>query len=285
MLRKLKNHSMHLGATLLTWALLAMLAACILFPLYWMLMTSFKPMSEVWTYPPIFFPRHFMGLANYREVVRRVPVAQFYGNSIYVGAARTLATLFTCSLVGYVFAKFEFAAKETLFMLVLATMMVPATVTLIPYFILFKDLGLLNTLAAVIVPGLTSASGIFMVRQYVESIPNELIAAARIDGCGEFWIYATLILPLCKPVLSALGIFTFLNSWNEFLWPLLVLRDKHLLTLPVGLNMFAGTMMRQQQWIHLAMAFVTMAVLPGMLVFLAGQRHFVQGIALTGMKG
>ena len=285
MLEGLKGRGIPVAGRMLTWSLLAALAIGVLFPFYWLLMTSFKPMDEVWAYPPLFFPRRFMGLANYQEVIRRVPVAQFYGNSLYVGAARTLATLFTCSLVGYVFAKFEFRAKQTLFVLILATMMVPATVTLIPYFILFRDLGLLNSLTAVIVPGLTSASGIFMVRQYMESVPNELIAAARIDGCGEFRIYAGVVLPLCKPVLSALGIFTFMNSWNDFLWPLLVLRDKHLLTLPVGLNMFAGTMMRQQQWVHLAMAFASMAVLPGLLVFLVGQRQFVEGIALTGMKG
>jgi multiple sugar transport system permease protein len=259
------------------------LGIVVLFPFYWLVMSSFKPESELFSSPPIFWPRNPVGFTNYVEAVRRVPIVQFYGNSLYVGVARTLAMLLTCSLAGYIFAKFEFRGKQWLFMTILATMMVPASVTLVPYFIVFKDLGLLDNLLALIVPGLTSASGIFLVRQYMHSVPDELIAAARIDGCGEYRIFAQVVLPLCTPVLSALAIFTFMDSWNDFLWPMLVLRSRSHMTLPVALSMYAGTMMRSQTR-HLAFAFTSMVVLPPIAFFLVAQRQFVEGIALSGLK-
>ncbi len=280
---RLLQRGILLAGVLAGCVLLGLLLIVMLFPLYWMVMTSFKPASEVVTNPPLLFPRQFAGLENYREVIRRVPVAQFYGNSLYIAAARTLGTLFTCSLAGYIFAKFDFFAKRVLFIGLLATMMVPSSVTLVPYFILFKDLGLLDTYWAVIVPGLASASGIFLVRQFMETIPNELISAARIDGCGEFRIYAQIVMPLCKPVLSVLAVFAFMNSWNDFLWPMLVLRQKGLLTLPVGLILFVS-LSAKEQWANLAMAFSTMMVLPIVLIFLLAQRQFVEGIALTGLR-
>lgn len=266
------------------WTLIGLTAVVLLFPLYWGFMGSFKPQKEAIAKPPIFFPHNPVGLENYREVLGRVPMLLYYRNSLVVAGAVTLSCLFTCSLVGYIFAKFDFFAKRLLFIIILATMMIPFEVLLIPIYIIFRDLKLLDTLWALMIPGLVSAFGIFLMRQFMKTIPTDLIEAARIDGCSEFGIFWRVVMPLCKPALSALAIFTFLASWDNFLWPLIVLQGAKKLTVPIGVMMFSEWMI-WNNYPHLVMACAVMAMLPMLIVFVLAQRQFIEGIAMTGLKG
>jgi multiple sugar transport system permease protein len=273
-----------ISAKSLKWGFVILTAALILFPFYWAVMTSFKPVTEVIAKPPIFFPREPVGFSNYQEVLGRVPLLSYYRNSLIVAGLVTVSTLLTSSLAGYIFAKFDFFAKRVLFIAILATMMIPFQVIVIPVYIIFKDLNLLDSLWGIIIPGLVSAYGIFLMRQFMKTIPNELIDAARIDGCSEFGIFRRVVMPLCKPVLAALGIFTFMLSWDDFFWPLLILQSEKNLTLPIGVNMF-GSWMIHGQYTPLIMSIATMAMVPVLIVFLVGQRQFIEGITLTGLKG
>ncbi|HPC78131.1 MAG TPA: carbohydrate ABC transporter permease, partial [bacterium] len=187
----------------------------------------------------------------------------------------------TSSFVGYVFAKFNFWGKEVIFMMILSTMMIPFAVTMIPLYLIISKLGWINSHLALIIPGLYSTFGIFLMRQFMSSIPNELREAAIVDGCGEFRTFWSIILPQCKPVLAALGIFTFMWNWDNFLWPLIVLNNEDKFTLPVGLSMFS-----QQWWTNygLVMAGATISVIPVLIVFFIFQKQFIQGIVLTGLK-
>jgi multiple sugar transport system permease protein len=283
----IRRASGYLGLALgkpLKWGFVVLVSATILFPFYWTVLTSFKSVPETITMPPTFFPREPVGFSNYQEVLRRVPVLSFYRNSIIVASCVTLATLLTSSLAGYIFAKFDFFAKRFLFIAILATMMIPFQVIVIPVYIIFKNLGLLDTLWALIIPGLVSAYGIFLMRQFMKTIPDELIDAGRIDGCSEFGIFWRIVIPLCKPALSALGIFAFMASWDDFFWPLLVLRTQDRLTLPIGVNMF-GSWFIAGNYTPLIMAIATMAMLPVLVIFLIAQRQFIEGITLSGLKG
>lgn len=262
---------------------LAIIIAIIMgFPFFWMISTSFKSSPEAIAFPPTIIPKNPVGVINYIRVLSDVPFFLFYGNSIIVAVAVTSACLLTSSLTGYIFAKFNFPGRNVLFTLILATMMIPFFVILIPIFIMVVSLGLVDTLWALIIPGLVSAFGIFLMRQYMASIPGELIDAARIDGCSEFGIYSRVILPLSKPALSALGIFIFTANWDSFLWPLIVIEDINKRTVPVGLALFT-----QQFGIpsyNLILAASVLAVLPVLIVFLLFQKNFIQGITLTGIK-
>ncbi len=274
-LRATKEILKHISAVII--------ALILLTPFVWMISTSFKPSFEAIAFPPTFIPEDPVGLANYIRVLNDVPFFKFFLNSIYVAAFVTTGALFSSSLAGYIFAKFEFPGRDTLFLLILATMMIPFQVVLIPIFIIVKDLGLANTLWALIIPGLVSAFGIFLMRQFMKSIPSSLIDAARIDGCSEFRIYWNIIIPLSKPALSALGIFIFMANWDSFLWPVIVIEDIDKRTLPLGLVLFTqqfGTISY-----NLIMAGTVMAILPVIIVFLFAQRNFIQGITLTGLKG
>jgi multiple sugar transport system permease protein len=259
------------------------LAAVMLFPFYWGLVTSFKPPTELTAYPPIFWPREFSALANYRKVLDDIPMGRFFLNSLYVAAVSTAAVLFTSSLGGYIFEKFDFRAKEFLFMGIVATMMVPFPVRVIPVYLVFRELHLLDTLPGLYVGALMSAYGIFLMRQFMKGIPTELLQAARIDGSSEFAIYARIVLPLCKPALSALGIFHFMSEWNSFLWPLLVIDNVNRRTIPLGVASYRHGF-GQLEW-NKIMASAMMAMIPVVVVFLLGQKQFIEGITLTGLKG
>ena len=264
--------------------LLSLCVACIMLgPFAWMVSTSFKHNWDAISFPPRLLPTEFAGFGAYLRVFQEIPFFQFFLNSTMVAVAVTIGVLFTSSLSGYIFAKFDFWGRDFLFIAVLATMMVPFQVIVIPVYIIVNDFGLLNTLWALIIPRLVLAYGIFLVRQFMFGIPTDLIHAARIDGCSEFGIYARIILPLSKPVLSALGIFVFMFSWDDFLWPLLVIDDMGKRTLPLGLALFRqvfGTL----DW-NVVMAGTLLSVLPVLLVFFVLQRNFIQGITLTGFKG
>lgn len=250
-------------------------------PFLWMLSSSFKTLEQVSEIPIRWIPQQFH-VENYAEVFRVVPMARFLANSLFVSTVSTAATLFVCSLAAYAFARMEFKGRDALFFCYLATMMVPGQVTMIPNFILMKYLGWIDTYYALIVPGIFSAFGVFMMRQFFLTIPKELEEAAIIDGCGRFRTYWSIVLPLAKPAFVTLGIFTFLQEWNSFLWPLIVTNKVDLQTVQVGLRTFQGEF--GTQW-NLLMAGTVIAEIPIIAMYIFAQRYIIAGIATSGIKG
>ncbi|MDE0481781.1 MAG: ABC transporter permease subunit [Candidatus Poribacteria bacterium] len=219
--------------------------------------------------------------SNYRNLWQTVPYNRYFINSVFIATASTLLTLFFCSLGGYAFAKYQFRGKTILFGILLASMMVPFQVLLVPLFGLMYDIGWLNSYKAIIIPFSVGAFGVFLMRQFIVTIPSELLDAARIDGCSEFGIYYRIVLPIIKPALGALTIYSFLSSWNGYLWPLIVLRDEAKYTLPIGLANLIGI---YRQDYGMLMAGTLLSLLPIVILFLAMQREFVQGITLGSVK-
>lgn len=219
--------------------------------------------------------------SNYRNLWKAVPFNRYFINSVFIATASTLLALFFCSLGGFAFAKYQFRGKTILFGIVLASMMVPFQVLLVPLFGLMSDIGWLNSYNAIVFPFSVGAFGVFLMRQFIVTIPSELLDAARIDGCSEFGIYYRIVLPIIKPALGALTIYTFLSSWNGYLWPLIVLRDETKYTLPIGLANLIGI---YRQDYGMLMAGTLLSILPIVLLFLAMQREFVQGITLGSVK-
>lgn len=256
-------------------------AVAMALPFIWMLSTSFKPEAEVFRFPPRFIPESIT-IANYVSLFSRLNFTRYFVNTSLVAISITAMGLFINSLAGYAFAKIRFMGRDRLFVAILATMMVPGSVTVIPAFLLIKSLGMVNTYAGLILPGLASAFGIFLMRQFISTIPDELIEAAQIDGASEFWIFAHIILPLAKPALATLGLFTFMGSWNNFFWPLIIATDERMYTLPVAIAVLSG---QHGGEFALQMAGATVVVMPILAIFLLLQRYYVSGIALTGMKG
>ncbi|MCG9130358.1 ABC transporter permease subunit [Candidatus Poribacteria bacterium] len=219
--------------------------------------------------------------SNYRNLWKTVPYNRYFINSVFIATASTLLTLFFCSLGGYAFAKYQFRGQKILFGILLASMMVPFQVLLVPLFGLMYDMGWLNSYKAIIIPFSVGAFGVFLMRQFIVTIPSELIDAARIDGCSEFGIYYRIVLPIIKPALGALTIYSFLGSWNGYLWPLIILRDEAKYTLPIGLANLVGI---YRQDYGMLMAGTLLSLMPIIILFLAMQREFVQGITLGGVK-
>ena len=268
---------------LLTYGILAFGAAVMMLPFAWMILSSLMSAREVMARPITWFPSA-LRFGNYSALADAIPLGRMYLNSTVVTVAATLGILLTSSLAGYGFAKFRFPGRDLLFVLVLATLMIPFFVVLIPVFYIVSKLGWVDTYPGLIVPNLVTAFGIFLMRQYMLSLPDELLDAARVDGESEFGIYWRHVLPLSTPALGALGILAFVFHWNNFLWPLVVARSEEMWTIPVGLNslrVYASS----PELINLQMAGAALAILPVVLVFLLLQRYFIQGIALTGMKG
>jgi multiple sugar transport system permease protein len=268
-------------AAVLVNGLLGAGALLALFPLLWMLSVSFMHPGEASAFPPPLLPAA-PTLANYHELFARAGMGRHLVNSLLIaGATTALSLLFNLS-AGYAFAKLRFAGREPLFRVLLGALVIPAQVAMIPLFLLMKWLGLVNSYGGVIVPALASVFGIFLVRQYARSIPDELLEAARIDGAGEARIFATIVLPLLRPIVVTLAIFTFLASWNDFMWPLIVLSDQAWQTAPVAL---AGLSREHVQDNELMMAGSVVTTLPVLLLFLALQRHYIQGLLLGSVKG
>lgn len=253
-----------------------------LLPFVWMFSDSFKSSTEIAKLPPTLFPEHFT-LKSYSTIFSdpRVPLARFYLNSIMVSVSVVLMVLFTSSLAGFVFAKYRFWGKDVFFTMILATMMIPFQVIMIPAYLILVRLGLINNLLGLIVPGATSAFGIFLMRQFIEGIPTELIDAARIDGSSEFGIYARIILPQMGAGLATLGIFTFMGVWNDYLWPLIVITTTEKRTLPIMLTWYNS---QHGARADLTMAASVLVILPILVVYFLFQRWIVRGIALTGFK-
>lgn len=262
----------------------ALIAAAVVFailmPYIWMLLTSFKTTPEIMKNPDKILPINWV-LSGYKKVLTRSPFFQWFGNSVVVACSATLLVLLTSSLAGYVFAKYRFPGKDLLFWLILASMMVPFTVIMIPNFLIVNALGLYNSLAALIVPVMVSGFGIYLCRNFCEDIPDSVCEAAKIDGAGDFYIYLTIILPLLRPCLASLAIFTFLDSWNDYLRPLIMLEKVNNMTLPVALSFFTS---QHGSDLSATMAAASLVMLPVTIVFLAFQKQFIKGIALTGTK-
>jgi multiple sugar transport system permease protein len=269
------------AARLTLYAVLVAGLAAVVGPFLWMLLSSVKPEREIRRVPPTWWPETFT-LGNYGELLSRLDFPRFFANSVLVAVLVTAGNLVFCSALGYALAKLRFPGRRLLFGLVLGTLMVPGMVLFVPQFVLVSNLGLVNTYAGLVLPFLAGPFGVFLMRQYLLSIPDELIEAARVDGAGELRIFWRIVLPLCRPALATLGILTFLASWNNFLWPLVVATTEDRYTLPVALALYSVGQNRMNFGLLLAGAVVV--VLPVLLVFVFLQRHFLRGIATTGLK-
>lgn len=252
-----------------------------LMPFVWMLLGSFKTNAEIRQNPTQFLPQN-PTLDNYTQLFGRLDFATYFTNSVVVAVFVTLGNIVFCSMVGYALAKLEFRGKKLLFILVLGTLMVPGVVTFVPLFVLTANLGLINTYPGLILPFLITPLGVFLMRQFMLSLPDELIEAARIDGASEWRIFLRVIMPLCGPAVATLTILTFLGSWNNFLWPLVAATTEGMYTLPVALALYSVGQNAAQYGLMMAGAVVV--VVPVLIVFVLLQRYFVQGIALTGIK-
>jgi multiple sugar transport system permease protein len=250
-------------------------------PFIWMVLGSIKTTGELRQVPPTWLPQN-PTLANYGELFDRLNFARFFFNSAIVAVAVTAGNVIFCSMLGYALAKLTFPGKRILFAVVLGTLMVPAIVTFMPLFVLVANLGLVNTHAGLVLPFLVGAFGVFLMRQFIGGIPDELLDAARVDGAGEHYIFWRIVMPLCGPAIATLTILTFLGSWNSFLWPLVVATTEDMYTLPVAIALFATG--QQETNIALLMAGSVVVILPVLIVFILLQRYFTQGIAMTGIK-
>ena len=257
------------------------IALVMLVPMVWMLATSLETLNETRHFPPIIFP-HTLRPANYSDVLTQAPFARWFVNTMIVTVVTVVGNLLFCSLAGYAFARIKFFGREIVFVMILATLMIPFQVVMIPTFIIVKDLGMINTLYALIVPNLAWAFGIFLLRQFFRTLPVELEEAARIDGASRLSVLFKIVLPLSGPALATLAVITFLWTWNDFLWPLITIYTPNNMTLQLGLATFEGT---HQTSFNLLMAANVMSMLPVLLLFFLAQRYFIRGIATSGLKG
>jgi len=249
-------------------------------PYLWMLVTSIKPIEEIQAYPPSFMV-HNPTLEPYKDLFKMIPMGRYLFNSIFVAGAITLFNVFATSLAGYAFAKHRFWGRDKLFFIFLGSLMIPWQVNIIPGFVIVKKLGWLNTYRGLIIPAMAwCAFGIFLNRQFIYSIPDDLIDAAKIDGCSEFMIYRKVILPLIKPVLATLAIFTFLQQWNNFVWPLVIVHASEMRTVPLALAVLTGQFGAN---FGMVMAGAVVATMPMLIVCLLFQRYVIKGIAMTGL--
>ncbi len=256
-------------------------AVLTLTPLVWMAAASLMPTGQATTYPPSFIPRG-PTLEHYRDLLTRLHLARNFANSGIVAGVTTLCSLLLNSMAGYAFAKLRFRGRDALFRVLLLGLVIPAQVAMLPLFVLMKQLHLVNTYWGAILPSAASVFGIFLIRQYVSSIPDELLDAARIDGASEWRIYRSIVLPLAAPILVTLAVFVFMSAWNDFMWPLIVLSDDAKYTLPVALANLSGEHVQDTE---LMMAGAVVTLLPVLLVFIALQRYYIRGIMLGGVKG
>lgn len=259
---------------------LFLLSLFMILPFFWMLSNSLKSTKELLVDPKHLIPVNFT-ISGYIKVLTKSPFFYWFRNSLFITVTNTVVILLSSTIVGFVFSKFEFKFKKVLFMLVLATMMVPTHTTMIPGFLLIIALGLYNTAGALIVPSFVNAFGIFLSKQACDDIPNELIEAARMEGASNWSIYLKIVLPLLKPTVGALTIFTFLNYWNDYLNPLIMINDIKKMTLPLALSYFSS---QHTADLSATMAASALIMMPVIIVFLMFQKQFIKGIATTGMK-
>jgi multiple sugar transport system permease protein len=256
-------------------------AALTLFPLLWMLAVSLMAPGEASSFPPPLVP-HDPTLANYRELFARQGIGRYLANSLFLSTAVTLISLLFNVVAGYGFAKLRFRGRDRIFQWLLGALVIPSQVAMVPLFMLLKELGLVNSYGGVIVPAMAGIFGIFLVRQYALSVPDELLEAARMDGASEWRIFWSIAVPLLRPIIMTLAIFTLLGTWNDFMWPLIVLADQHLYTLPVALASLAREHVQDNE---LMMAGSVLTTLPTLLLFVALQRYYLQGLMAGSVKG
>jgi multiple sugar transport system permease protein len=265
------------------WVNAALIAGAVFtaFPLVWMVSVSFMPTGAASHSPPPLFPAHAT-LEHYRSMFSGYQAGRYMMNSALIAASVTCLSLVFNTMAGYAFAKLRFAGREKIFRALLGALVIPGQVAMIPLFALIKELGLVSTYGGVIVPGMASVFGIFLIRQYALSIPDDLLEAARIDGASEAKIFWSIVVPLLKPILVTLAILTFLGTWNDFMWPLIVLTEQQLQTLPVAL---AGLSREHVQDNELMMAGAVLTVIPVLALFLLLQRYYIAGILAGSVKG
>lgn len=266
---------------LLVYAVLLVAAAATMLPFVWMVLSSFKTQGEILRDPTGFLPAD-PGWGNYARWFTDFHIQQYFLNSLIVAVVTVLGNLLFCSMVAYALAKLDFPGKRLIFILVMITLMVPGVVTFVPLFVVISKLGMVDTYAALFLPFLTGPLGVFLMRQFMLGIPNELIEAARLDGASELGIFARIVMPLCGAPLATLGILTFLGSWNNFLWPLVAAQTDDKYTLPVALSLFS--IGQNATDYALLLAGSVLVIGPIVLVFVCLQRYFTQSIATAGIK-
>ncbi len=278
---KHKNKWRSIAGALPAYIILVLLSVIMLFPFVWMLSSSLKDVTQI--YQLKLFPER-PTLENYRYILfsPNTKFPQWFLNSVIVAVCTTVSVLFFDSLVGYTLAKFRFPGKKIIFLLIISTLMIPTEMLVIPWYAMIRALKWVNTYWAIMFPGMISAFGVFLMRQFMSTIPDDLIDAARVDGLGELRIFITVVLPLVAPALATLAIFNFIGNWNAFLWPLIAASKPRMFTLPVGLANFSGE--AGSDW-HYIMTGAAVAMAPLILVFLVFQKQIVKGIAMTGLKG
>jgi multiple sugar transport system permease protein len=268
------------GSILLHVALVAGAAATVL-PLVWMVSASLMPTGESTVFPPRFLPSR-LTLLHYRDLFTRLNIGRAFLNSTAIAVAITAISLLLNSMAGYALAKLRFRGRERLFSLFLAALVIPTQVGMLPLFLMLKEMHLINTYWGVVIPGMASIFGIFLIRQSLLALPQEVLEAARVDGASEFRIYWKIVLPLARPILVTLAIFTFMTAWNDFMWPLIVLTDSSRYTLPVAVANLVGEHVQDTE---LMMASSVLTVLPVLLIFLLLQRHYIAGLMAGSVKG
>ena len=282
MTKKSSIHRNRVIGKVLIYALLILITAIMIIPFLWMLSASIKTNTEVFKITPFQFIPDVPQWSNYQEIWTKIPLAKFIGNTVFLTIVVTLLQMLTSSFAAYAFAKLEFKNRNALFLAYIATIAMPWQVYMVPQFIMMRGMGLNDKLLAMICLQAFSAFGVFLMKQLYEGIPDSLCEAARIDGMSEYKIYSTIMLPLSKPALSTLVIFTFVNTWNDYLGPLIYLKSEAKKTIQLGLKMFIGQYAAEY---GLIMAGSIITLIPVLIVFLALQKYFVEGVASTGIKG
>lgn len=270
-----------LGIKAILYGLLTPIAIFMMLPFIWMLSTSFKPQAEIFVSPPILIS-HNMSLDGYRYIIN-LGVLRSLWNTFFVAFSFSIVSLFFCALGGYGFAKYRFPGRNSLFAFLLATMVIPFAVTMVPLYVIVQKVGWMNTFLPLIVPGAANAFGIFFMRQYISTISDELLDAARIDGCSEFGIFWRCILPICAPGLTSLGLIFFMGAWNNYLGPLIYLKSPEKFTLPLFMMQMQGPpgFSAYREWMGVAVV----SVLPLLIIFLIFQRRFAEGITAGAIRG
>ena len=272
---------MNTRGRVLLYGLLTVLLVVVIAPFVWMILGSFKTQGELLQSPPTWWPQT-VTLDNYTQLFSRLNFKQYFFNSTVVAVCVTAGNLLFCSMLGYALAMLDFKGKKILFIVVMGTLMIPGVVTFVPLFVLVANIGLIDTLPGLILPFLAAPFGVFLMRQFFLGLPRDLLDAGRVDGAGELRIFRQIFLPLAGPALATLGILTFLGSWNNFLWPLVVAQQEKTYTLPVALALYSTGQNSTQYGLLLAGA--TVVVVPVLAIFLVFQRRVIEGIATTGIK-
>jgi alpha-1,4-digalacturonate transport system permease protein len=269
------------AATLGAYGCLVLGTAVMFLPVLWIVLSSFKGLNEIYRIPPTFLPEHWI-TSNYAGALERFPFLRYLTNSVVVTVVATAITLAINSMAAFALSKYRFPGRDAIFLVILGTLMIPLQVIMLPVYLVIAKLGMANSLWGIIIPPSATPTGVFLLRQYMLTIPDELIEAARIDGAGEFRIYWQVVLPLTRPALAVLTVFSVMWRWNDFLWPLIVINQDRLFTLQLGLARFRGELVTD--W-HYVLAMTVLSIIPITLVFAVLQRYLVSGIATTGLKG